>query len=97
MPALLTGAEGKSAYYRLASARFADHDCTRYPPRGNPPEQISFSQRARNLVLRGFTPKDAVEITLREMMFEHLGNPKITEKARLDAEDFLRRVKEGLI
>jgi hypothetical protein len=47
--------------------------------------------------MRGFKPKDAVEITLQEMMFEHRENPKLMEKARVDAEDFLRRVKEGLI
>jgi len=47
--------------------------------------------------MRGFKPKDAVEITLQEIMFEHGRDPKIIEKARLDANDFLRRVKEGLI
>ena len=30
-------------------------------------------------------------------MFEHSGDPKIIEKAHLDADDFLRRLKEGLI
>jgi len=47
--------------------------------------------------VRGFKPKDAVEITLQEIMFEHRGDPATIEKARVDAEDFLRRVKEGLI
>jgi hypothetical protein len=97
MPTLLTDTEAKSAYDRLASAKFAEHDCTRYAPRGNLSEQNSFAQQARNLVMRGFKPKDAVEITLQEMMFEHRENPKLREKARVDAEDFLRRVKEGLI
>ena len=97
MPALLTGTEAKSAYDRLASAKFAEHDCTKYAQRGNLSEQSSFSQKARNLVMRGFKPKDAVEITLQEMMLEHRENPKLMEKARVDAEEFLRRVKEGLI
>jgi hypothetical protein len=47
--------------------------------------------------MRGFRPKDAVELTLQEMMLEHRENPKLIEKARVDAEEFLRRVKEGLI
>lgn len=96
-PSLLSGTEGKSAYDRLASAKFAEHDCTRYAPRWTQPEQNSFSQKARNLIMRGFRPKDAVELTLQEMMLEHRENPKLIEKARVDAEEFLRRVKEGLI
>jgi hypothetical protein len=36
-----------------------------------------------NLVIRGFKPKDAVEITLQEMIFEHRENPKLMEKARV--------------
>ena len=51
----------------------------------------------RKLVAQGFKPKDAVEITLQEIMFEHRDEAKIIEKARADAEDFLRRIKEGLI
>ena len=47
--------------------------------------------------MRGFKPKDAFEITLQEMLFEHREYPKLKEKARVDAEDFLRRVKKGLI
>ena len=46
---------------------------------------------------RGFKPKDAMEITLQEMMFEHRGDPKFIEKAQKEAEDFMRRVKAGLI
>ena len=101
-PTLLTDAEAKSAYDRLAAANFAEHDCTKYAQRANPSERESsegdsVAQRARNLVVRGFKPKDAVEITLQEIMFEHRGDPTTVEKARVDAEDFLRRVKEGLI
>jgi hypothetical protein len=96
-PSLLSDAEGRGAYDRLASAKFAEHDCIRYAPRATQPEQDSFSQKARNLVMRGFSPKDAVDLTLRELMLEHRENPKLIEQARVDAEDFLRRVKEGLI
>jgi len=47
--------------------------------------------------MRGFTPKNAVEMTIREIIFEDRGDPRIIEKAHVDAEDFIRRVKEGLI
>ena len=96
-PSLLSGPEGKSAYDRLALAKFAEHECTGYAPRSTQPEPSSFSQKARNLVMRGFRPKDAVELTLRGIMLEHRENPEFIEKARVDAEEFLRRVKEGLI
>ncbi len=97
IPTLLTDREAKDAYDRLASANFAEHDCLKYLRRANPSYQESIAERARKLVMRGFKPKDAVEITLQEIMFEHGRDPKIIEKARLDANDFLRRVKEGLI
>jgi len=81
----------------LASARFAEHDCTKYAQRANPSGSDSFAQRARKLLIQGFKPKDAVEIALQEIMFEHRGHPKIIEKAHSDAEEFIRRIKEGLI
>jgi len=49
------------------------------------------------LVIRGFKPKDAADITLDEIIFEHRNDPQVAEKARKDAEDFLIRVKGGLI
>jgi len=97
IPTLLTDPGAKDAYDRLASANFAEHACSKHPRRANPSSQENVAERARKLVKRGFKPKDAVEITLQEIMFEHSGDPKIIEKAHLDAEDFLRRLKEGLI
>jgi hypothetical protein len=35
----------------------------------------------------------AVLVRLRELMLEPRENPKLIEKARVDAEDFLRRAK----
>ena len=57
----------------------------------------SFAARARKLVTRGFKPKDAAEITLQEIIFENRNDPVAVKKARADAEDFLRRVKDGII
>jgi hypothetical protein len=97
MPTLLTDNEAKNAYDRLASASFRKHDCTKYAHRVSPLKRDSFAQQARKLVIQGFKPKDAVQIALQEIMFEHRGDPALIEKARVDAEDFLRRVKEGVI
>jgi len=47
--------------------------------------------------MRGFKPKDAAQITLQEIMFEQRNDPSLVKRAQNDAEDFLRRVKEGLI
>jgi len=97
IPSMLQDADARSAYDRLASSKFQDHDCrsSRAAPAISYVE--SFSDRARRLVTRGFKPKDAADIILQEITLEHRSDPVILERARLDAEDFLRRVKQGLI
>lgn len=47
--------------------------------------------------MRGFKPKAAVELILRELQVEQGNDQKLVEKMRADAEDFLRRVGRGLI
>jgi rRNA processing protein Krr1/Pno1 len=97
MPTLLSDVDAKNAYDRLAAGSFAKHDCTTYAQRAKDSQKNTFADQARKLITRGFKPKDAVDITLQEMMFEHRGDPKFIEKAQSEAEDFIRRVKEGLI
>jgi hypothetical protein len=97
IPSLLTDPEAKSAYDRLASAKFQEHDCAAHEKQERPADSESFAERARKLVIRGFKPKDAVEITLQEIMLEHRNDPTMQKRAQEDAEDFLRRVKAGLI
>ena len=97
VPSLLTDQEAKSAYDRLASAQFQDHDCAAYGQPDVAGDSESFAARARKLVTRGFKPKDAVQITLQEITFENRSDPAAAKKAQTDAEDFLRRVKDGLI
>src|SRR6266851_3143843 len=70
IPSLLTDPEAKSAYDRLASSRFQEHRCTEHDSRGAEADADGFAQRARKLIVRGFKPKDAVEITLQEIMLE---------------------------
>lgn len=97
VPAMLTNPEAKSAYDRLAAAKFEDHVCAQHGPRPNFTGEETFAERARKLVMRGFKPKDSVEIVLQELSLEYRNDAKRLEQARLDAEDFLRRVKSGLI
>jgi hypothetical protein len=47
--------------------------------------------------MRGLKPKDAVEILLQEVALERGNNPKAMEKARADADEFLRRIREDRI
>jgi hypothetical protein len=97
IPSLLTDQEAKSAYDRLATSRFQEHDCAAHGQRELIADAESFAARARRLVTRGFKPKDAAQITLQEITFENRNDPAVVRKAQGDAEDFLRRVKEGLI
>jgi len=93
LPSLLSDPEAKKAYDRLASAKFQRHDCATHRPASLAPE--SFINRAEGLVMRGFKPKDAAEIAAREIMFENDHDPDIARKVQIEAQDFLRRVKEG--
>jgi hypothetical protein len=47
--------------------------------------------------MRGFKPKDAVDVALQEITLEYRSDLQAMTQAKQDAEDFLRRVKEGLI
>jgi len=58
---------------------------------------IAFADRARELIKRGYTLKIAVELALHEMEAEHANNPRIIEKMRADAEDFLMKAHQGLM
>ena len=96
LPALLSDPQARSAFDRLAAAKFKMHNCSDHKAR-SAPVQDSFAERARQLVIRGFNAKDAAEITMQEIEFENRDDPVTTEQAHRDATDFLRRVKGGLI
>jgi uncharacterized protein YoaH (UPF0181 family) len=97
LPTLLTDPEAKTAYDRLASGKFREHACENYMSRLKTGEPASFAERIRKLVSQGFKPKDAVEILLQEVELEHNGDPKMMEQARREGEDFLRRIRVGLM
>src|SRR5436305_66461 len=87
---------GKEGLRQTASAKFQRHDCATHQPVASL-DPDSFIARAKGLVKRGFKPKDAADITAREIMFENHDDPDIARKVQIEAQGFLRRVKEGLI
>lgn len=97
LPSLLDDPEAKSAYDRLAHAKFAQHDCAKYVPKQDPSQDEAFSDRVRKLIARGYKPKDAVELVLQEVELEYRQQPKKIERARAEAEEFLRNLRQGRI
>jgi hypothetical protein len=103
VPTLLSGEEAKGAYDRLAAAKFRQHTCeaatglSASTPEAKRNIDTAFIERARTLIKRGYKPKVALELVLQETEIEHGNDPKFMEKARADAEDFLQRVRTGLI
>jgi hypothetical protein len=98
LPTLLHDPAARTAYDRLAAAKFRDHKCADHLSRlGSADDADSFTPRLRKLVTQGFKPKDAVELFLQEVALEYRNQPKILAQAKIDAEDFLRRVRAGLI
>ena len=102
VPTLLSGQEARDAYDRLAAAKFSEHRCEAEPSLPMPKEtkrdvENTFGERARMLIMRGYKPKDAVELVLHETEIEHSKDPRIMEKARADAKDFLLKLRKGSI
>jgi hypothetical protein len=97
LPTLLNDPQAKTAYDRLALGKFRDHACENHPRRLGSSDSQSFTARIRSLVKQGFKPTDAVELFLQEITLEYRGQPKVLEQARAESEDFLRRVRAGLI
>lgn len=98
LPTLLTDADARMAYDRLAAAKFREHKCAEHLARLERVEdEQSFTARIRKLVSQGFKPKDAVELVLQEVALEYRNDPKTLARAKAEGEDFLRRMKTGLI
>jgi hypothetical protein len=98
LPTLLNDPEAKTAYDRLAAAKFRDHKCADYLARfASPAHQDSFTARIKKMVAHGYKPKDAVELFLQEIQLEFRNQPKVLAQAQSEAEDFLRRLRAGLI
>ena len=97
LPTLLNDPEAKSAFDRLAASKFREHSCEDHLIRIKASQPEEFTARIKKMVAHGYKPKDAVELLLQELMLEYRDKPQVIEKARLEGEDFLRRVRAGLI
>jgi hypothetical protein len=97
LPTLLNDPEAKTAYDRLAAAKFRDHKCADHLSRLSSAAHDSFTARIKKMVAHGFKPKDAVELFLQEAALEFRNQPKVLAQAKSEAEDFLRRLRAGLI
>lgn len=97
LPTLLNDPEARTAFDRLATAKFRDHKCADHLSRLAPVDNENFTARIRKLVAQGFKPKDAVELFLQEIALEYRNQPKTLAQAKADGEDFLRRWRAGLI
>ncbi len=96
IPTLLNDPEAKTAFDRLAILKFRDHKCEDHLRRLMPASE-SFTSRIRKMVSRGYKPKDAVELMLQEVQLECRSQPKVLAQAQSEADDFLRRLRAGLI
>ena len=56
---------------------------------------VRYGCRSRKLTKAG--PKDAVQIALDDVALEHRNDPKVMAQARVEAQEFLQRVREGSI
>jgi hypothetical protein len=98
LPTLLSDADARTAYDRLASAKFKEHKCADQLARlAQIEDEESFTARIRKLISQGFKPKDAVELFLQEAALEYRGDLKTLAKAKAEGEDFLRRMRAGLL
>ena len=99
VPTLLSSDEAKSAYDRLAASKFRAYICetqtTPAPVKAN--TGPTFAERAGRLIKAGYKPKDAVELVTEEIILEHGHEPNAKEKARAEAEEFLYKIRKGLI
>lgn len=97
IPTLLNDPDAKTSYDRLAVGKFRKHNCADHAIRMPSSGGESFTIRIRKLVSKGFKPKDAVELILQEVAIEYPGQPKLLAQAQEEGEDFLRRLRAGLI
>ena len=98
LPTLLTDADARSAYDRLASGKFREHKCAEHLARVEQVEdEVSFTARIKKLISQGFKPKDAVELLLQEVSLEYRNDSKTLARAKAEGEDFLRRMKAGML
>jgi hypothetical protein len=97
LPTLLSEAEAKSAFDRLALSKFRGHDCKEHSERVDYPGRPSVTEQIRRLVASGYKPKDAMDIVVQEVGLEFRDKPDVIDEAQSEAQDFLRRMREGIV
>lgn len=97
VPTLLSEAEAKSAFDRLALSKFRGHDCAEHAGRLEYSGSPSVTERIRKLVASGYKPKDAVDIVVQEVGLEFRDKPDVIDEAQSEAQEFLRRMREGIV
>lgn len=97
LPTLLNDPEAKTAYDRLAASKYRDHKCSDHLLRAGSASTDGFTGKIRKLVAQGFKPKDAVELMLQEVALECRNEPATLAQAQTAADDFLRRLRAGII
>ena len=97
LPSLLTDPQARDAFDRLASAGFKSHDCAAHPRSAASEPQGFFIKRMREFVTRGYKPKDAADLVVQDASLEYRSEPRMVQQARSEAEEFIRRVREGRI
>jgi hypothetical protein len=99
LPTLLGSEEARSAYDRLAAAKFRDHKCETQSqaPTVKARTEPTFAERAGKLIKAGYKPRDAADLVMQDILLEHGHDASAKEQARVDADEFLLRVRKGLI
>jgi hypothetical protein len=97
IPTLLNDPDAKTAYDRLAGSKFRQHKCEEHLARLPSHRGDSFTARIKKMITHGFKPKDAVELLVQEVSLESPNQPKVLAQAKAEGEDFLRRIRAGLI
>jgi hypothetical protein len=97
LPTMLNDPEARTAFDRLAASKFRDHRCEQHLKRLPNVVGDSFTTRIRKMITQGFKPKDAVELMLQEARLEYRAQPKVLAQAQSEADDFLRRLRAGVI
>jgi hypothetical protein len=97
LPSLLSDPQARDAFDRLASSGFKNHECASHPKSEPSLPQEVFIKRMREFVSRGYKPKDAADLVVQDAMLEFRNEPATVQRARKEAEEFIRRVREGKI
>ena len=97
VPTLLTDPDAKSAFDRLSLSKFRGHECANHAERVEFSIMPSVTERIRKLVAGGYKPKDAIDIVLQEVGLEFRHRPEVIDEAHSEAQDFLRRMRDGIV